>query len=496
MTKPVPALSRRVFLAALLAGATPAAVATPLDRSLRPAPRPAARPLAPAVEALVRNAALGGRTAFAVADLATGALLEVRNPLMALPPASVAKAVTALYALEALGPDHRFATRLLATGPVVDGTLEGDLVLAGGGDPTLDTEMLAGLAAGLGAAGVDRVRGGFLYHGQALPEVALIDPAQPPHVGYNPAVSGLNLNFNRVHFEWRRAGAGYTVSMDARAGRYAPPVSVARMQVVDRRAPVYSYSSKGGIDEWTVARGALGKEGARWLPVRRPALYCAEVFEALARSQGIVLPAPAEARALPAGTVLAQHESAPLADILRGMLKYSTNVTAEAVGLSATIARGGRPAALIDSGQAMSGWMKARVGVRNARFVDHSGLGDGSRLSTVEMVRTLVHAAPDGRLEGVLKAVQMRDAQGRPVRGHPVLVRAKTGTLNFVSTLAGYVRPPSGRDLAFAIFSADEERRAGLSPQERDRPEGGRAWLARARGMQQDLIERWVALYA
>ncbi|SIO54333.1 D-alanyl-D-alanine carboxypeptidase / D-alanyl-D-alanine-endopeptidase (penicillin-binding protein 4) [Rhodovulum sp. ES.010] len=496
MGKPASILTRRFVLGGLLAGAGAPGLAEPLTRSLRPVARPEAGRRVAEAEMLVARAGLSGKIGYAVADAATGEVLEVRNPLLGLPPASVTKAVTALYALETLGPEHRFVTRLLATGPVRDGRLDGDLVLTGSGDPVLDTDMLGALVDRLAEAGVREVTGRFLYHAGALPRLAAIDPRQPPHVGYNPAISGLNLNFNRVHFEWKRAGGGYDVTMDARARLYAPTVSVARMQVVDRKGPVYTYSSKGGVDEWTVAQGALGKGGARWLPVRRPALYCAEVFETLASAAGIALPGAEEVAAIPGGTALAEHRSAPLRDILRGMLKYSTNMTAEAVGLASTIARGGQPATLAESAEAMSGWVAGRMGARKARFVDHSGLGDASELSAIEMVRMLVAVAPEGTLRGLMKQVHLRDGRGRPLYDHPVEIRAKTGTLNFVSALAGYVTPPAGRELAFAIFTADMERRASLSPQELERPAGGRSWITRSRRLQMGLLERWIGLYA
>ncbi|TCO71113.1 D-alanyl-D-alanine carboxypeptidase/D-alanyl-D-alanine endopeptidase [Rhodovulum euryhalinum] len=495
MTMPPSPLSRRWVLAALMAGAASPALAGPLARSLRPVPRPERQRQAAEAEALIRRARLDGKLAYAVADAATGEMLDLRNPVLGLPPASVAKSVTALYALETLGADHRFATQVLATGPVVDGRLLGDLVLAGGGDPTLDTDMLGDLAARLGATGLREVTGRFLFHAGDLPRLPAIDPAQPPHVGYNPAVSGLNLNFNRVHFEWKREGAGYDVTLDARARRFAPQVNVARMQVVDRPGPVYTYSSKGGVDEWTVAQGALGNGGARWLPVRQPALYCAEVFHTLARSAGIALPRPQEAAAPVTGTVLARHLSEPLTDILRDMMKFSTNMTAETVGLAATLARGGHPLTLTDSGQAMAAWLAARSGARKARFVDHSGLGDASRLTAVEMARMLAAVAPDARLKGLMKEVYLRDAKGRPLYDHPVSIRAKTGTLNFVSGLAGYVTFPSGRELAFAIFAADTERRAHLGPQELENPAGGKSWITRARRLQTDLLESWITSF-
>ena len=117
-----------------------------------------------------------------------------------------------------------------------------------------------------------------------MPSIPEIDTKQPDHVGYNPGVSGLNLNYNRVHFEWKRVSGGYSVAMDARTERYRPEVAVSRMRVVDRAAPVYTYDEKGGVDTWTVARAALGDGGARWLPVRHPELYAAALMDLASRS--------------------------------------------------------------------------------------------------------------------------------------------------------------------------------------------------------------------
>ena len=82
-----------------------------------------------------------------VINARTGTVVDALDPDVALPPASTAKVITALYAWERLGPSFRFGTRLLATGPVTGGQIRGDLVLAGSGDPTLSTDMLAAMAA-------------------------------------------------------------------------------------------------------------------------------------------------------------------------------------------------------------------------------------------------------------------------------------------------------------------------------------------------------------
>lgn len=489
-------ISRRLFLT-LVAGATGAAsVAEAPVASLRPVLRgPAFHKRAiPTATEIVEAARLSGNVRFAVADAVSGALLESADADGAAPPASVAKTVTALYALDALGSDHRFDTRVVATGEVIDGVLNGDLVLSGGGDPTLDSDDLQDLAAAFKASGLREVRGRFLVYDGALPRMDRIDPAQPDHVGYNPAVGGLALNFNRVHFEWRRAADGYGVTMDARTEHIRPAVAVARMKVVDRATPVYTYQSRARRDDWTVARAALGKGGARWLPVRKPALYAGDVFRTLARSQGIVLKPAEMSDTRPGGKILARHHSEPLHDILRDMLKYSTNLTAEMTGLAATRARTGQRMPLRASAAEMSNWAAERLGMTGTLLVDHSGLSDASRMTAQDMVQALV-TAREQKFAAILKEIRLRDAKGRPQADHPITVKAKTGTLNFVSSLAGYLTAPDGRDMAFAILAADTDRRAEISRSERENPTGAKSWNARAKRMHQALIERWAAMH-
>ncbi|QFS84055.1 D-alanyl-D-alanine carboxypeptidase DacB precursor [Roseivivax sp. THAF40] len=494
-------ISRRRLLtgmaAALAAG--PALAAAP-EASLRPlarAPDLLIKSI-PTVQTLVLESGLQGATSVAVAHVASDEILEDHAGMLNLPPASVAKALTAAYALEALGPEHRFATRLLATGEVSDdGILDGDLILAGGGDPTLDTDRLADLAAAMKAAGLREVRGRFLVWGGALPRLDEVDAQQPDHVGYNPAISGLNLNFNRVHFEWRRAGSDYSVTLDGRSAKYRPEVSMARMVVVARRGPIYTYREAEGRDDWTVAKSALGNGGARWLPVRQPELYAGEVFQTMAGAQGIRLKAPEKVDALPeATTEVSRIESDVLREILEDMLLYSTNITAEVVGLSATAARTGAvPESLAASAEEMNRWGREVLALDRMAFVDHSGLGDASRISAVDMVHALVRLRTRGTLKPILKDIPLQDDTRTPLPNSGVEIRAKTGTLNFVSGLAGFQTLPDGTELAFAIFSADLGRRAELTVEERERPPGGRTWNGRAKRLQQALLRRWSVVY-
>lgn len=479
-------LIRRFVLSGLAAGAAGPVLADAPLTSLRPRPRgKGAAPPPPASHDLVRNAGLGGSVAYLAVEAHSGRIIEAFNAGLRLPPASVAKAATAYYALSRLGAAHRFATTLEATGPVANGQIDGDLILRGSGDPAFDSDAMAGMIQALKDDGIVAVRGQFRIDASCLPALHHIDPDQPDHVSYNPAVCGLNLNYNRVHFEWKRGKNGYDSTMEARAVRYSPGVQIARMEIQDRSLPVYTYSTDGAVDRWTVARRALGKEGSRWLPVRRPADYTAEVFQTLARSHGIELTRGPDAAGV-TGTPLVTHRSEALSDSLKSMLRWSTNLTAEVVGMTAAQEQGGQPASLIRSARSMNLWYNRRVGTTSVGLVDHSGLGYGSRISPRDMVVLMRSARTAGLLPKLLKDVKV-DTKGASVV-------AKTGTLNFVSALSGFAEAPGAAPVVFAIFTADLERRDAIPVEQRERPDGSRAWAQRSRNLQKQLIDRWLAL--
>ncbi len=489
-------LTRRSLLAGLMSGAASAALAeAPLSVErprMRPGPGPFVAPVQnSASESLVKKAALGGDVAFAVADARTGAMLEMRHGTHPMPPASTMKVLTTLYALDKLGPDYRFRTEVLATGPLVDGKIKGDLVLAGGGDPTLDTDRMAELAVSLREAGVHEVTGKFLIWPGSLPRGDRIDADQPEVVSYNPAYGGLNLNYNRVHFQWERKQGDYEITMHARARKFSPATSVSSMAIVDRSSPVFDYANSAHSDRWSVSRGALGKNGARWLPVRFPAWYAGDVFRTLARSNGIVL-GPAEVVSeRPQAWSVVSVESEPLAPMLQEMLKYSTNLIAETSGLAASQADGDMVDGLNESGARMARWATARFGAVNISIKDHSGLGYNSAIPPVGMVRVL---SANRELAPMLKTVNLSLDKKHP-SPEGVEVHAKTGTLNFVSCLAGYVKSASGRELCFAIMTADTERRDAIPPAERERPPGAKGWSRRSRQLQKELIRGWAEAF-
>jgi len=482
---PHPSISRRAVLAAGLVPLIAAGLGGPaLAEALapvarRPRPRPALGP-----EALLTRARLGAARLGALAvDLGTGAQVLAHDPQLALPPASTLKTVTALYALDRLGEGHRFATRILRAGDT--------LILAGGGDPELDSDALATLAADTARAVGDWRPARFAVWEGALPRLAEIAPGQAAQLAYNPAVSGIILNFNRVHLGWRCESA-CTLSLTARAARAAPR-AYGITAATRPGGGAWRVAAEDGTpaERWEVPRAALGASGSRWLPVRRPGLYAGDVFQTLARAAGLPLPAPEMLDALPGDAAeIARRDSRPLAAILRGMLEFSTNLTAEVVGLAAS----GAPDLRV-SAQAMGDWARralpgAPADAGGVVFEDHSGLGAGSRISPAALVALLARPDSAARLRPLLNRDPLAEALGREgggdgAPGRP-LVEAKTGTLNFVSNLAGYARGPDGAERAFAVMVADLPRRAATEGQEL--PEGVLGWTARAKRLQRDVV--------
>lgn len=467
-------ISRRTILTGVLAVGLAGRDATAQQLATGLAQRPPAKPV-PGSASLIARADLPGQVSYAVFDPQSATMLETGAGSAPLAPASTLKIVTALYALDRLGPVHRFRTRIMRAGDM--------LVLVGAGDPVLSTDDLADLASRLAETGQGSPKR-FAVWGGALPGIEEIAPPQADHLAYNPALSGMILNFNRVHLGWRRADGDYQMSLEARAARNSPRAYTITAHSAAQQ-DLFSYSLDDEREIWTVSRSAMGRAGSRWLPVRQPELYAGDVFQTLCRAKGLVLPAPEVIDSLPAAEELVSHESPPLRKIVEDMLYYSTNLTAEVIGLHASGA-----ADLPGSAAKMQEWVATQGLPDGFSFADHSGLSADSRVTAEAMVRLLAGPGLDAGLPDLLKHDPLAGVSD-PKALKQAEVYAKTGTLNFVSNLAGYASAPTGHRLAFATLCVDVPRHAasrGL-----DLPAGVITWTRRAKRLQHDLIESWVA---
>lgn len=434
-------------------------------------------------------------------DLQSGAVLAERNADAAFIPASVTKVPTTVAALAALGPDYRFETSLYGTGPEVEGLLHGDLYLVGGGDPVLTADDLDGLLNRLGEGGMRALSGGFAYDDRLLPALSRIDPLQPETATYNPGVSALSVNFNVIQVSWQTAEDGVlSVTATSNTDTQRVPVDSVLFAIAPDRAAQPTSFRLGDTNDgelWVLARH-LPPDGQDWLPVGDAGLNTALVFRRLAEGRRLALPQPVAAPLPEGARLLASHRSAPLADIVRGILRYSNNLSAELVGLVASRHLSGEALSLAGSAARLDGWLQARLADTAwdaYRPVNHSGLATDARATPRQLVSILRHALDlplgDGGYAGLLPTV----AQLETDSGGPVEVRAKSGTLYYGSGLAGYLMAGGAPRVAFAVFVSDLEARARIDAAEdpiaRERPPGARHWLARARAVQRALLAHW-----
>jgi D-alanyl-D-alanine carboxypeptidase/D-alanyl-D-alanine-endopeptidase (penicillin-binding protein 4) len=392
---------------------TPSPTPSPVPTVLAAAsasPTPGAPDLEDVLGPALAADALGEQVGAAVVDLATGVTLMADDADVALIPASTLKIMTAAAALDVLGPEHRFATR------VVEGAAPGEIVLVGGGDPSLTvadqprpavaTQLvtLADLtAAALTESGTTTVR-------------LLFDDG----LFTGPAVSP----------DWRPA--------------YVPSGAV---------GPVTALAVDGGRITPGLRRRAAD-----------PALSAATSFASLLAARGItVTGTPARGDAAGGAAEIAGVRSAPLAAIVEHVLLVSDNDGAEVLARHVALGSG-RRASFRDAGPAILDAVgDLGVDVSDAVVLDGSGLARGNALPPAVVAATLAAAADPDRpeLRAVLTGLPVAAFTGTlddrfdsPATGAGVgVVRAKTGTLNGVSSLAGTVVSRDGTAYGFAVLA-------------------------------------------
>lgn len=417
-----------------------------------------------------------------IVSLDTGRTLFSVNADKWFVPASTTKLFTGALALDVLGPDFRIRTSVLAGArPDASGTLAGDLWLVGRGDPGFHVgeaggdwdRALAPLVEGVVRAGVRQVLGGV---------VADASYFRGPPVGsgweyddlvwyYGAEVSALTLNNNALQVIARPGRAAglpaevfvypstpfLTVSNRLRTG---PAGGTARVEL--RREPEANVVH---------ARGSLPLDArpvSETVAVREPARWFGEEFRRALQRRGVrvrgsvrVWHGGKEGPEARPGPELAACLSAPLRDLLPRMLKPSQNLHAQLWLLQAgrTLPPAGPEETSEAAGcRALAAFLQ-RLGIPalEARFEEGSGLSRHNVVTPRALVRLLevmsrhLHAAVfrealpvagrDGTLRGRLR--------GTPAEGN---LRAKTGTLDLVHSLAGYVTTAAGERLAFALL--------------------------------------------
>ncbi len=412
--------------------------------------------LPPAVAQALKQAGIpDSHVGILVRDVDADAPLLAHGETRSFNPASVMKLVTTLAALDGLGPAQTFKTRVWVEGEVREGVLFGNLTLQGGGDPGLTLERFWLLLREIRARGIREIRGDVVLDSTQY-DLEPLDPGafdQAPLRPYNAPPAALLVNFNAFNLRLRPGpGGGILAGLDAED-----------VVVLDNRLEAVD----GPCNGWREQLGIVNEDGRLRLSGRYP-VACGEQVHPLSllapeatlavwfrtlwkEAGGLHTGAIRPCTPAPGARLLLEFDSPPLANLVRDVNKYSNNVMAKMLLLNLGVARYGAPATWDKGVRAARAWLQEK-GLWSEEIVLENGAGLSriERISAATLARLLAYAAarpayyefaaslPALGLEGTQK-----NRQGLPALAGQAWL--KTGSLNGVRNLAGYVLGPDGR---------------------------------------------------
>lgn len=455
----------------------------------------------------------GTVTGVKVISLATGRELYAQNAAMPLTPASTMKLFTSATALGIFGPSYRVPTEILADSIARDAVI-GDLYIRGHGDPTFTVNDLDSLVDALKARGIRRVTGDVIGDASYFDDVVdrATYSGDGEKVEDLPPVSAMVINRNRITVVAHAGARGervrvqtvphvpsialssIAISVAPRAKRAAPgrgrkrhramiestPHIVTASYIVPARLRIRARKNRGRVRAGSGLRFAVyaGKNGkqsvavsgsmsvggtaSRVVELNNPALAAASMLRNRLQTNGIAVAGEARADVAPEHAVRIVATLTPLTDILALLNKHSDNYAAEQVFKmigAAECSCQPHASRLADSSvKYIKNWLTmCKINPAKCEMHDGSGLSHHTTITAdvkVALLRT-IHSI-DSLFPAFYKTMAIGGVDGT-IRGRmrgtlaAGNVRAKTGTLNGVTALAGYVTTRDGEMLAFDI---------------------------------------------
>lgn len=414
-----------------------------------------------------------------VRDLQTGRVVFSRNADKNLIPASNLKLFTTATALDALGADHRFITRLYFNGASSGSTLNGDLVIKGSGDPTFgsrheDEDPLETWALELRELGITRIEGRIIGDDDVFEDNPYAEGWDIRHIAtesYAAGAGGLSYNDNLV--ELSISGGGGRARVSSQPGGYVDIRN--RIGSGRRGAGPFRVSRQVGTNTIELTgRISSSYRGTLRIPIENPTRFTLHAFRDALEAEGITVSATLidmddldSAPDYDNDEPLLIHLSPPMSEIARRINRRSDNFYAEQVFRSFSedgSTRGGarRVIAFLD---------RAGVETEGLSFRDGSGLSRKDMVTPQAIVGLLDHMNQHPARQAFWNSLPEGGGSGSTLRSRlqGVPMRGKTGSLEYVRALSGYVNAPNGRRLAFAIVANNYTTRGSAIASAADR---------------------------
>ena len=463
----LPLLLAYLCAGALLGPAT-AAAADRLPRSIQ--------------QALAAANIPAGNVALFVQELGRPRADLVHNADTPMNPASTMKLVTSFAALELLGPTYSWKTEFLATVPVRNGVLEGDLVIKGYGDPKMTVENFWLALRKLRALGVREIRGDLVLD-RSWFETGETDPTRfdnEPLRPYNVAPDALLVNFKSVRFQFVPNLANRTISVAYEPQmaqlEVAPQVRLTEGECGDWRAGLKADFRADGAAMRAGFSGTYPAScGERtWnVSLFSHPNYVFGVFKQLwQESGGSIRGKVRDGGAPPGSQLLFSTESPSLSEVVRDINKFSNNVMARQLFLSLSAETLKQPGRNDRSFDVVRSWLLQRGLDLPGLVMDNgSGLSRAERISAGGMARLLEAAFQSAVMPEFIASLPLVALDGtmrRRLKSESVAGRAhiKTGSLMDANTMAGYLLDQSGRRHVVVFFINHPNARQGQAAQD------------------------------
>ncbi len=401
-----------------------------------------------------------------VEDLESGEVVARWQDGIRRNPGSTIKLLTTLVALDVLGPTYAWQTDIFALGPVADGKLNGDLLIRGNGDPFLVTERVWQMLRRIRQAGIREI-GGELLIDDSYFEVADHDPAafdRQPLRAYNVAPNALLMNFKVVRY-W------FEPNRDANSVRIWLDPSLANLEVDNRLTLTpgscrgyqrgITISSNASIDKMTFS----GKfpNGCKRYAMDRSALSHNEftygLFTSLWRESGGKFEGGWKNAVAPTDVEpVIEFGSLPLADVITRINKYSNNVMARQLLYTLSAEVLGAPGTETGGRKVVGDWLQQNgLGFSELAFDNGAGLSREARMTAADFGAMLRFAWQQPYMPEYVASMSLSGLDGtltnrldnRPLEGTAHL---KTGSLDHVAAIAGYMQSRSGRRFAVVVL--------------------------------------------
>lgn len=392
-----------------------------------------------------------------------------------LVPASTMKAFTTATANEVLGPDYRFVTELQTTGKLgEDGVLEGQVVIRGGGDPTLAASDLdatfAKWKAALSEAGVREVRGSVVGDASIFGTILTPDTWQWNDLGnyYGAGACGLTIFQNLFYANFRTPSVGAIAPFTGADPKLPGHTFVNEMRVGAAGSGDNGYVYGDPYAKVITFRGTVPAGSGSFTikgALPDPALFAARRFsEYLVEHDIPVSGEPTTDRLLaiageeiPARKTIHEQSSAPLSSIMETTNHKSNNLMAEcfhrAIGVK--VKGKGTPSAASDA--VREHWAEKGIDMTGFFMGDGCGLSRANTVTPRQMTLMLYHAAKHENFATFRESLPVAGRSGTlaSIGGGTAAegrIRAKSGTMDRIRNYAGYLDARSGKRYAFALF--------------------------------------------